>query len=483
MIYLIGKEVFDKKIAIIGSFLLAISSFELIFTMAEMDISAAFFVLLGSLFFIKRLKEDGNLSYLAAVLIGIAALIKTLALFFVPAFIIGYMVHNKKIFDKKTIMSVIKFGIIITLIFSPIFIHNWLWYQDKGMVDAYLAQYFDIGEARKVYEQAQGVHPGFKFSEVFSGSVQMGRAYALRDPFGIILGTLGLIYFTLRKSKFSIFFLLFQILPFLLITITNRLDTHYVVLAPVFALYGAALIDKSIKLIKEKISYNKILSAVLILIVIVNFYLAFPYIGHKSAVGQMRDYTIENIDENSIIVADSRIYRGRIMWMFLDRHYIEASLFSEVIGLNQQIPGENVPIKVYFVECIPDDCGWGTVKDQPDFNQSMENIASSFKNVSNLEKTINGRFEGYKNPQRPYFNVYSGVINLNPQILNVIDSTHSFFFYPAMYKPESKIFDTYNVNGPINKALYFMAKMVIWLSILASLLSILLVFYLLYKER
>ena len=485
VVYLLGKELFSKRVGLIAAFLIAISSFHILFTLIEMDIAAIFFVLLASLFFIKKLNKEGKISYLAAILIGIAALIKTLALFFVPAFIFAYMYHKKKIFNKEVIWPIFKFSLVILLVFSPIFIHNFLWYKDKQMVDAYFAQYFNIGEkARGVYEQAQGVHPGFKFKEIFTGSAEMLIPYIKTDPLISILGILGIIFFVLKKRKFAGFFALFQLIAFILITITNRLPTHYAVFPPVFALYAAAIIDHLAAKNREKISCKKTISIVLIVITIVNVYIMAPHIFQKSALTQMREYAIQDIGENDIVVADARIYRGRIMWMFLDKHYLESTLFPKLIEANNNLEGQEVQFNIYFVECIVDDCGWGTIKNQPDFNRSTEELVSFFKNNSREEVVFEGKYGNQRSDkQEPYFRVYKTAAYLKPQVLSAIDDTHEFFFYPALYKPKEKIFDSYEVAGPTESLLFLIAKIIIWASLIISLLAVASLFYLIYKSE
>ena len=74
------------------------------------------------------------------------------------------------------------------------------------------------------------------------------------------------------------------------------------------------------------------------------------------------------------------------------------------------------------------------------------------------------------------------MINLKPQIIQNIDSTHNFFYYPANYAPKEAIPDKYDVNGPINNLLYMTAKIIIWISLFAAFGSIIVLLYLFAKE-
>lgn len=484
LIYLVAKEIFNERTAIIAAALMAFSSLTIIQVMMEMDLAAIFFVLFASLLFIKGLKKNGKIPISVGILIGVGALIKTLSLFFVPAFIIGYWIYHKKIFTKQHLLEILKFGLIILFVFLPIIIHNWLWYQDKQMVDAYLAQYFDVGKSREVFAGISGIGQGFKFGELSKGAWEMYSGALLKwDPVLTVLGTLGLILFTfVRREKWSYFFLLFEGFSFIFIDMSNRLLTHYVVFLPVLALYGAGLIDHMASKYKGKISYAHITWSVIVISVIISAFIFMPYISSQSGVAKARSLAIDRMEDNSIVIADSRIYRGRIAWMFNDKHYIEAALFSEMMNLNNQAGGQAQNYPVYFVECVPDDCGWGTISSQPSLNASMEQIADLFKNQTNVFATLTGGGEPSIPAGEPYFIVYKTVIPFKPDTIKAVDSTHNFFYYPIGYKPREQIIDNYNVNGAFNNLLFLLAKAIIWLSMFIALASIFYLFVLLKRD-
>src|SRR3989338_8939565 len=253
LVYLVGRELFDKRAALIAATLMALSAFTIVYTLIEMDIAAAFFVLLAALLFIRQLKKNGTFSWWAAVFIGVGALIKTLALFFVPAFLIGYLAYHRQWRNTRRWVEVVKFCLLVTLIFSPILVHNFLWYEDKQMVDAYVAQFFAVGNTREAYTGVAGAGDGFRTSDAVVGSVGILRALLRFDPLLTLLGIVGLVFFALKKEKWSLFFIVFQIVSFLGIDLTNRLETHYVIFLPVFALYGGALIASLADRYREQI--------------------------------------------------------------------------------------------------------------------------------------------------------------------------------------------------------------------------------------
>src|SRR3989344_3740055 len=473
VIYLIASKIFSRKIALISSFLISISYFTIRYTLAEMDISAIFFLLMAIYFFIDS-SEKNKFPYLAAICIGIASLIKTLSLFFVPAFLIAFFLFrkNEEKMNKKEFIGISKkviyFGILVLLIFSPILINNYLWYKDKGMVDTYFAQYFNIGKAREAYSGQLGYDSGFLFKRFFEGTVKMSIHLFKNDPIIFILGILGIItsFFILEK-KYWIFLTSFQLFGFFFLILTNWLPTHYTTMMPVLTLFGGFFIDNIINKF-QNINYKKTLFIFLALIFIFQIYLLLPHLTSRCGICQMRDYAEENMDKNSIVIADARIYRGRIAWLFYDFHYLESSFFPEIMSVNQNLSGQQYPLKVYFVECVKDDCGWGTVREGP-LNQSSEELIRIFSDVSTPIKTIYGG-GGYEDDSgMPYMNIYSATININPQIIGLIDSTHDWFYYPVNYIPKEKIFEQYSVYGFLDNLMYLFAWLIIIISIVLAL--------------
>ncbi|MDP3026548.1 MAG: hypothetical protein Q8N63_02480, partial [Nanoarchaeota archaeon] len=140
----------------------------------------------------------------------------------------------------------------------------------------------------------------------------------------------------------------------------------------------------------------------------------------------------------------------------------------------------NVPVKIYFIECAVDDCGWGTIKNQPEFNQSMESIANAFSSSLSPEKVFSS---GGGEEKIPFLKVYQTTINLKPQVLSVIDSTHEWFYYPVNYIPKEKIFDNYSVNGVFNNLLYKFAWLILIISIIFAIFSPILIFINLFLNK
>lgn len=478
VVYLISSKIFNKKVGLLSSFLLAISFFTIRYTLMEMDLSALFFLSLAIYLFIISM-EKGKFPLFAAVCIGVASLIKTLSLFFIPAFLIAFFLFNKgkeKKRIKKNLKNAFLFGLIILLFFSPIIFHNYFWYKDTGMVDVYAAQYF-FPELREVYAGQLGYDSGILFSTFLKGIPTMSKIIFSMDPLITILGILGIAFtFTFKsKRKYWYFLISFELFGFLFLILSNWLTTHYTTMIPVLCLFGGfSLYNFSMILSKKlgshKRTFNKIICMLIILILIFQIYLLSPNLTSRCGISQMRDYAIENMDKNSIVVADSRIYRGRIAFLFNDFHYLESNYFAQISELNSQLSGEELPTKGYFVECARDDCGWGTIDPEGDLNKASEQLVQLFSNQANLEKTIYGGGGYDEETGEPYFKVYSIQMQFKPQILQSVDSTHEWFYYPVNYLPKEKIWDNYNVYGVFDNLLYKLMALIIFLSILLAIL-------------
>jgi hypothetical protein len=477
VVYLIASKIFNKKVGLLSAFLLSVSFFTIRYTLIEMDLSALFFLVFAIYFFIISM-EKGKFPWLAAVCIGLASLIKTLSLFFVPAFLIAFFLFNReKGSTKKNIKNIILFGLIILLFFSPILLHNYFWYKDKGLVDTYFAQYF-FPQVRSVYSAQLGYDSGFLEERFFEGIKNMSKVIFSLDPLITILGILGVVFtFSFKnKRKYWYFLILFQLFGFCLLILSNWLHTHYTTMIPVLCIFAGFFIHKTSQIVsqnlkKYKLDYRKIICILVILILGFQIYLLSPHLTSRCAMSQMREYIIKDMEENSIVITDSRIYRGRTAFLFHDLHYIESSLFSQISELNPEIPGQDIPIKVYFVECARDDCGWGTIDPEGDLNKASEQFVQLFSSQANLEKTIYGGGGYDEETGDPYFKVYSAQMQFKPQIFTAIDSTHEWFYYPVNYLPKEKIWDNYGVYGFFDNLLY---KLVWIITILSIILAILL---------
>lgn len=485
LLYLITKKIFNEKVALISSFLLAISSYYIRYTLMEMDEAMIFFVLLSFYCFINGL-DNKKVSYLSFIFMAVAVLIKPIAIPFIPVFAVYFLVlvykekdtEKRKEFLRKNYKRIILGSLMFLVFMSPVLVYNYLLYKEKGISDIIFARFFNISP--EIYSGLIG-GAGQKFSLVVmftQGFKFLGHAFLKLDPLITILGLLGIIGIFLSKNKLAKLFLSFHVITFSFLLGTQLLETHFVIFMVPLSFSAGFLIDKALESFKIPNS-KKIICILLFLILLFNLYLLWPNLINKSAIFKGRSLTIDEVHENDIVVADSRIYRGRIVFMFHDKHYLESVYFWQVLQQTENLSGTKIPVKVYFVECLPDDCGWGTIYNQPEFNQSNEEFFSYIKNNSQKISTIIAGSSDFFN-NAPYFNVYSTIINMNPLAYQMIDNTHQWFYYPVMWKGER--YDKYALDTFPKILLHNLAYFILWLAIGIAILSPIFLVYELSRE-
>jgi len=479
ILYLIVKLLYNKKIALISSVLITFSSFHILMSLAEMDVTMIFFVLLSLYFFIKHLKENENKDFiLSTIFLGISILVKQISIMFIPALIIYYIYHKIKLKEKIDYKKILIFVLILFIISVPVLTFNYLLYKDKKLVDLQFSRF--LGIAKETYKPIEATIQPFKLDVLFSGNdpgiIKGGLFFWQFDKLILILGILGFLISIIIKRDFWFLMFLCFLFPFIFLSGTSLLEYHFIFGIPILAIFGALFIDFiSNKLSKFKINSNLIISILLIFIIIFNFYFLIERnIFSKGEVTKMMEYN-KNIEKDSLVIVDSRIYRGRIVWMFNDQHFLESSYFPDFLNNIKNLEGEPKQIKTYFVECTTDDCGWGTISNQQGFNTSMEQIVDFFKKNSNHLKTISTRDNEH------YFDIYSKEFLLKDSVLDLADSTHEWFYYPLRYNKES--FDDYKTKNLFDKILDLLAHFILYIEVLFSLLTVIFLIYLVFKEE
>ena len=258
------------------------------------------------------------------------------------------------------------------------------------------------------------------------------------------------------------------IFAFLFISGTAWLETHFVFHTLIFSVFSALFIIKLDNLFIKK-NFRYVVPLILVLILIINLFILAPQLTSKTAISKMRSYTIGNIDKNSLVIVDSRVFRGRIAFMFNDRYYLEASYLPQIISTFGGEGIEKVPIKTYFIECAADDCGWGTIKDQPELNRSMEQLVSDFRNFTSEKVTIYSGSGVEEIKGEPYFRVYEVNMNLNPAVLEATKQTHSHYFYPVNW--EGEVYDRYNTKDSLGEILNDFGFWIFYFTIFLEVLS------------
>lgn len=489
-VFLITKEISNnKKTAFLAAFLYALSPYACREMMMEMDTAAVFFVIFAVYFFIKDLKQN-KISIPAFAIAALGYMIKALSLFFIFGFILVYIIHyftlkdkKKEFLNKKNIRLFLISCLIMLLIVLPIITYNLLLYKEKGITDIMFARFFHVKV--DIFESIMNTALPFQlFGD--TGFIWGGLSGTVRgmflnyDTLAFILFLLGIAYFIMKKNKEIIYLTIIFILPYIFTAGTSILLNHFVYYPPLFAIVAAIFL----KDILEKMKWDKkeIYGAIAVIFIIYTLVLLWPHLTSTSGEGKVRDYTIKNIDENTLVIVDARIYRGEIAWMFNDKHYIEASLFQPAIDSLKNIPQKEAPIKIVFIECAIDDCGWGTIRGG-ELNDSMEYLVSLFSNMSKQTTTINngGGYTLY-DTNTPHFRAYETVLMLKPSILKAVDQTHVMFYYPVRWKLKDQIYDSLNPQTFGGKALYNISYLFVWLEIIASFTLVIWILIIAYKK-
>ncbi len=480
MVYLLGKQLFSQRIALIAAVLMAFSAFHIRYALMEMDEAMIFFVLFAYYCFIKELKEHKKISLLAFVSMGLAILIKPIAIPFLPGFILAFYVaypRDEQIgILKANTKRIVLSGLALFLLALPVLAFNYILYKQKGITDVLFARFFGVGQ--EIYAGLQGYDQSFSISYLLSNGIPsfLRNLFLPYEPLIFIFGIIGIsLFFVKREYVGGRSIVLFHLVTLIFLLGTSLLPTHFVSFMPLLSLSAATFIVTITERISSPTNRKKAIAVVIILIILVNLYILFPILTSKSAFFQMRSYAQNNIQEQDIIVADARIYRGRIAWMFNDMAYIEASQFDKLLQLNGNFSGIQRATNVYFVECVyQDDCGWGTINGQPELNASMEYLTGLFKNASQGEVVLYGGGGYGEEPDEPYFRIYKTTINLSPKIIPAIYETHDWFYYPVRWA-KSDWYDKYTPQGAFQVILHLSGKIMLWIAVLAAFIISILV--------
>jgi len=472
---------------------------------------AMFFVLFALLLFVWALKENKSRFFaFSGVLLGLAILTKVYTLLFIPVLLVYALYFNKKekkkLIDKKLAGKLFYFLIVAFLFAIPSLTHNYLLYKDKGFVDLIYTNALGIGKnvSAQYYSWDSGWGMGADWHGFFLGnSIHMGgdplpsslypfEFILYNDPIALIFGILGLAFLLFRKRwEYPLLFLFVLVFVFSYLAARILLAKHYAFLLLFLIMPASFLIsgiDDSIKRKFPKFRIRYVLVALLFLSLVL-LGLKTPFAPSSfyspSEVSQMMSYKNSGIPQDALIVGDSRIYRGEIHWMFQGREYIESSYLAQLLSASQQT-GKATPVDVYYVECAVDDCGWGTIKNQPDFNASMEQITSFFAANGNLVKEINspGSYPLSSDSGTSYFRVYKTTLSIDTSLYSQLESQKVWFLYPIGYNESiAPIFDKYNIHSEADELIDYFAHWIVYLSIVLAFLAILASIYLFLELR
>jgi len=484
VIFLLAKELFNKKIALISSFLFAFSAYSLRIIQMEMDATFTFFYLLSVYFFLSKLFKEDKISLLSALFYGIAVLTKAISIMLAPGFFLVYLVYflrynekRKNLVSKENIKRALFSLLIVFILLLPILSYNYLLYKEKGLTDIMFARFFGI--SIEIFEGIAPTMQPFSLTSLVQDGLRASFLFFYRhDLLLLSLSFLGFIYYLLKKNLKVILLVLTFLPTYFFLSGTSLLDNHFLVFVPLLSLLAAFPLHYLFQ-IKFHIRYLFIL--ILFVIAFFNVYSLRDILGSTSAVGTLRDFVIDNVDESTLVIADNRIYGGRIAWMFNDKHYVEVLNLDPILNELKKSPTSSVSIKTLFIECAADDCGFGTIKEGP-LNDSMESFSTHFKEKARKIREFGPGGGDKPEGVYPYFEVYESRILAKPEILNIVDQTHIWFYYPVRWNLKERIYDSYTPISFFDKSFDFIATLVLYLSVFIALISPLILVYLTYKN-
>jgi len=331
LIYLFSSYVFQsKKIGLVSSFLLAVCPFAFTSMRAEMDAIVVFFLLANLYLLYRGVNENSKLLiHLSFIFLGIAILIKIYAVLFIfISFIYLFYtkIKDKTLFSKKSVLLYTSLSLILFIFLLPTLTHNYLLYQEKGIVDLQFTRVFGIGKEKSAefYSWDVQFEKSFSLRELFSKNT--GLYPALKSIFKVtpLIFTLGLVGFIpLFKRKRNLFYLLLfaMITTLVYLSAIILLTKHFLIIASLLILPASYLISKLI--LKNK---KRIYIFVAVILIFSLFY-SGQYLFYKEPVSHLMSYKSDNIEEASLVIVDSRIYTGQTAWIFNDRNYIDVNIF------------------------------------------------------------------------------------------------------------------------------------------------------------
>lgn len=475
LIFLIVRQFGDKKWALLAAFLFALSPYSILFNI-ETDMTAIFFLLFSVFFYIKALHDLRYLKH-SLFFLGLAALAKMIALFILPAYLIGLLYvsqsseqnifiryKEKRIQIQKQGLKKVGMAILLLLLgMSPILIYNFLLYLHKGLVDLIFARSLGI----TVYDQYFG---NSLRSWSFASNIDVLTTVVKRlwtfDAFIFVGFLLGSVFTFLHKKKENFFFMItIFMIAFLLSGTSGTSKSHYIFIIPFLAIIASY----GILQVAQKLRFPQALSILIAVALLLSSYTLYHNKFHEhEGVLELREETIK-FEKNALVIVDSRLYNGNIAWNFHDTHYLESQYFPQLQQIMKNEENQLVSAPIYFIECVNDDCGWGRgIKENQEVQGLNEQLVDLFRKdaLSMIEV-----------PGKQYsFTIYKVQGKIPANTFEVIEDTHQFFFYSVGWEDMTKNFDYYEITSFPLKVIDFFGLILLYGAILCAFWSL----YLLY---
>ena len=486
LLYLFTLKIFNNKnTALFSSFLFALSGYAIRYNQ-EMDMTAFFLALLSMYFFLYVLENKPKYLYLSLGTLALATLVKPIVLLLLPAYFIIWFWHgcnnhqgliykkeNKITFNPHILKTLLLSILLCIIIVAPVLTYNYLLYKEKGITDYYFTVLAGIGN-NQIYKGQEAEL--WTISRTFTITGIIFKFLLKYDALLLILGLIG-IPLAIQKNRMASLFLLLCLLIYPLYLLGKMSSaTHYVwipLLLSIFAGYALSTItQKYQQFIKPKHIFA-FLCLILLFTSSITLY-NISKLKQNSIQNLLNEYAVDNLPDNAIIVVDPRVYRGIYTWALSDKHYLEGTYFPQLTNNLDKLPGPTQTLPIYYIECGPGKtCGWKPEDYQriSDYGiQLSQSLTPNMKLIKQLQTADT-------------LNIYQSTINVPLSIYEPIDRTHTHWYTPIGWKYTDQAIDNYTPKTLFDKTLNALSYLILYLDVLLALLSILYVFYLLFKEN
>jgi hypothetical protein len=428
------------------------------------------------------------------VFFGLSILTKYNGVFFLGAFLIFalYFVKTKKqaIFTKLHLKHFLALFIIVVLFATPFLVFNYLIYKEKGLVDFQFTRVFKPAKAQELFGNLAGQDKNIVQSIFVSGNYQNYKLLYKTDLLILVFALVGLgLLFKNREKRFLVFFLILLLVPFFLQSISSSLQKHFEFI-PLLCVIPAGYALERLLSVSSKKGIKVTIMIVLIVLLLANLgtrYATPRSYLHPSASAEVKSYINNNVKDTDMIVVDPRIYTAISHWYAVPHHVLGLTYFTQFYNYHSQVPASAKQLtNVYFIECAIDDCGWGTIKDQPDLNKTVEDLFAQISSNGTLVKEVTTDFsegnEFFDGTPVTSYKVYQMQFSLSPDLIKQTDSFNTFYFAPYLYSDMRNYLFNYSTRG-LSELLDLIARKIIYISMFLSLLSFLVPFRYLLSAR
>lgn len=492
VVFLLAKRLFNEKVALASAFFVTFSNFLIRMTFTEQSLMVLFFLFLATYTWIIYLDTKNKFYFfVSAAVLGLALLTKYNAPFFIASLFIFSVLYlrdkKEKLNIKKNVRIFIVLLLILLLFSMPFLAFNYFIYKEKGILDVYFSRVVQLRSTQQLYGGLAGQENSFFDNAKRLSNYGNYNLVLKTDILLFLFGLGGLFLWVRRKEKIPLFFFFsFLVLPFVLQSAGSPLPKHFAFMHLLFSLPAGYCLNEIVSRIKStNVKMGLILALTGFFIFNIGFqYLTPPNFISPSANSQAKNYLSDNVHFGDLIVFDPRIYTSQSYFLATPNNFMNLIDFINLYNQHEKIPtNAKTSVQVFFVECVPEDCGWGTIKDQPDLNKTTEEIfkqlSSSLQTVQiiNSKNYAGNEFFGGDNIET--YKIYKGQFQLNYPLVEKVNEGNGFYFVPYLYKDMSSYIYKYDLNTLSQHILDFSAHLVLKISVFLAILVFFLPLFLL----